>query len=286
MQRLFAQGLGERVGIGPSHTRGARTAGGDELILHPPLTTLFGLLGEGRGAGGAEFATRVGSEFGQSFGCAAGRFGVTAQTTRGRHFGAPRQADVEWSGVHEFFGCVAATVAGHVTGGNGYEVGETARGARTFFVEHLSDTHGAEQVDLDRAVERRVERDAGRRVDDDVARREGPTIVGGESESVGAHVTAHDADTRRDSCIELIAPFGAQSIERVVLHDLASHAFGGRGSFPVANEQHERAIGNRAEQSFDEGRTHETGCTGDADATAGQGGGDHDTVLAPLSTKW
>ncbi len=99
----------------------------------------------------------------QPFGLAAERFCVAPQPARGGNFRLPRQADVERAGADEFFGCVAAPVAGDVAGADGDEVRGDAE-----LLAQLDDAHGAEQVDLDRTVERRIERNGGSRVNDRV----------------------------------------------------------------------------------------------------------------------
>ena len=61
-QRLLAERLGERVGVGPADAGGAGSPGLDELVLHPALAELFGLRREGGRPGGAEFGAGVGAE--------------------------------------------------------------------------------------------------------------------------------------------------------------------------------------------------------------------------------
>ena len=115
---------------------------------------------------------------------------------------------------------------------------------------------------------------------------EGSSVLGREPESVGSHVTTHDRHATSDDGVELVAPFVAQAIERVVLQDLATHAFGSGSAATVANEQNQFALGYRAQQAFDESGPHEPGRAGDAESTAGQGVSDHEAVVAQFSTKW
>src|SRR6185503_15697476 len=100
-QRLLAERLGERVGIGPADARGAGPAGLDEPVAHPSLAQLLGLGGQRRRAGGAELGAGGRSELGELVGLAAGRLAVAAQATGGRDLGAPAQAEVERTGADE-----------------------------------------------------------------------------------------------------------------------------------------------------------------------------------------
>ncbi len=165
-ERLLAERLGERVGVRPADAGRPRPARLDQLVLDPPLADLFGLRRERRCAGGAEFGAGLGAELDEVGRLAARRIAVGAEAAAGGDLAAPVDADVERAVADEDLRCVAASVAGDVARRHGDEVGRDAE-----LVAQVGDARRAEQVDLDRRVERRIERDGRRRVDDDVARR-------------------------------------------------------------------------------------------------------------------
>ncbi len=182
-QRLLAERLRERVGVGPADAGGTGAAGLDQLVLDPAFAELLGLRGERRGAGGAEFGAGLGAELLEPFAGAARGVGVGAQAPAGGHLVAPVDADVERAVAHELLGCVAAAVAGDVARRHGDEVRGDADG-----VAEVGDARRPEQVDLDGRVERRVERDRCRRVDHGVARGEDRPIGVVQAEAVAGDV--------------------------------------------------------------------------------------------------
>src|SRR5690606_41956239 len=95
----------------------------------------------------------------------------------------------------------AAAVAGDVAGRHGDQVGRDAQ-----LGEGAGDPGGAEQVDLDRGVERRVERHGGRRVHDDVAARERGAALVVEAEPVGGDVAGDDGDAATDPSVGPVRP--------------------------------------------------------------------------------
>ena len=159
--------LGVGVGVGPAERRGPGPAGLDHAVLDPGLAALLGL-GRQRGrAGGAQLAAGLGPEAGRApRACGSRPRRRCAGPAGALDLGPPVDVDEERAVVHRLLGRRAPPVAGHVAGGHGDEVGGDAE-----VLQREGDAAGAEQVDLDRAVERRVEGDGGGRVDDDVARR-------------------------------------------------------------------------------------------------------------------
>ena len=259
-ERLLAECLGERVGVGPADTGGTGTTGLDQLVLDPALAELLGLRCESGRPGRTELGPGVGAELHETGRLAAGGVAVRAQATAGGDLAAPVDADVERTVADEDLGCVAAPVAGDVAGGHGDEVGRDPE-----FVAQVGDARGAEQVDLDRGVERRVERHRGGGVDDGVARRPDGTVGVVQAEPVTGDVTGHDDHAAGDRSVEVRSVRRTQSIEGVVLEDFLAGPFGGTRALPVADQQHHFAIGDGAEQSFHERGADETGRTGDGD---------------------
>ena len=94
-ERLLAERLGERVGVGPADAGGSGAAGFDELVLDPLLAELLGLRCERRCAGGAEFGAGLLAERFELFRGAARGVGVGAQPAARRDLVAPVDADVE-----------------------------------------------------------------------------------------------------------------------------------------------------------------------------------------------
>ena len=153
---MFAEGLGVRICVGPADAGGASASGFDQFVGAPFFAKVLGLGCQRRSARCAEFFACVGAETAQLIGLPACCFGVAAQAARCGHFFAPAETKVEWAFAHEFFGRIAATVACHVTGADGHQVGGHAE-----IVEGLGYTCRPEQVDLDGGVERGVERHGG-----------------------------------------------------------------------------------------------------------------------------
>ena len=165
---------------------------------------------------------------------------------------------------------LAATVAGDVAGRDGDEVGSDA-----VLVHHVEDAVGAEEVDLDRGVERVVERHGGSGVHDDVGARPDGAVLFGQTEAVGADISGDDGDALVAVGVELVAELAAQLVERVVLEDLALDATLHRATARRTDEQDESTVGNAAQQPLHERRAEEAGASGDGDAFPCEGLGDH-----------
>ena len=113
-------------------------------------------------------------------------------------------------------------------------------------------------------------------MDDGVARGEQVAAGGVEAESVAAHVAGDCGDAAGRHLGEaLLAQLGAQAVEGVVLEDLAGQALLDGGAAAGAHEQHELAVGDASEQTFEEVGAEEAGGAGDEEASAGEGVSDH-----------
>ena len=121
-QRLLAERLRERIGIGPADARRPGSPGFDELVLHPSVAQGLRLRGQRRCAGCAEFGPGLRTESLEVLPAPAGGVRVRAEASARRHFAAPVDADVERAVAHELLGGVAAPVAGDVTGRHGHQV--------------------------------------------------------------------------------------------------------------------------------------------------------------------
>jgi hypothetical protein len=102
-------------------------------------------------------------------------------------------------------------------------------GGDTQLLEREDDAAGAEQVDLDRGVEGRVEGHGGRRVRHDVAAREdgAPGLV--EAQPVPADVARDDGHPLVEQGVDGgTADVGPQRVEGVVAEDLPPGPLGGR----------------------------------------------------------
>ena len=134
-----------------------------------------------------------------------------------------------------------------------------------------------EEVDLDGRVEGRVERDGGRRVDHDVARGEDLPVVGRQAETVTTDIPADRHDALVGELPEAVTPvLLAEPVEGVVLQQLTLDTLGSGRPLAVADEQHEAAVGDAAEQALDECRADEAGGPGDGDAFSSKRLGDHE----------
>jgi len=173
----------------------------------------------------------------------------------------------------------AAAVAGHVAGRHRHEVRSHAE-----VLERGDDARRAEEVDLDGAVEGRVEGDGGGGVDDHGARRQDGAVRLVEAEAVGADVAGDHLDPPGHQFVDGLGPagLGAEAVEGVVADDLALHPLGGGGPATGPDQQDQLAAGYRAHEALHDGGAEEPGGAGDGDALAGQGVGDHD----PVFTMW
>jgi hypothetical protein len=242
------------------------------------VAALLGLGGQGRRPGCAELAAGLLAEPGQGLGLAALGLRVAAGPASPVDLAPPVGVDEERAGVHRLLGGGAPPVAGHVAGGHRDQVGPDAQ-----LVERAGDAAGAEQVDLDRGVEGRVEGHGGGRVDHDVTRGKDRPAVVVQAEAVRADVAGDDGDPAPDHLVERRrAHLPAQAVEGVVAEDLPAGPLGDRGPLAGADEQHELAARHRPQQPFDQRGAEEAGAAGDGDAAAVECLGDH----AHLSTIW
>ena len=203
---------------------------------------------------------RLLAELGELLGRAAGRFGVALEPPRSGDLGAPVEADVERSLADELLGGRPAPVAGDVARRDGDEVGCDAER-----LAQLGDPGRPQQVDLDRRRERRVERHRGGRVDDDVGGGEDRPIGVAQAEPVGADVAGDRRDAPIGHGLERLAARLAgvqlpQPVEGVVLEQLLLGANGRLRAPAVADQQDQLAVGDAAQQAFDECRADEPGC--------------------------
>jgi hypothetical protein len=209
-QGLLAECLGVRVGVGPAERRGARASGFDELIVHPALAELLGTRREQRDAGGAQLGPGVLVEAREHRRRPAACLDVGPGATGGVDLAPPVDVGCERLVREGQFGGLAPPVAGDVTRRDRDEVGGGSDVA-----ERLGDATRAEEVDLDGAVERRVERDRRRRVDDRVDPSQELEALVVETEQVATDVAGDDPDPPRREGVEVV-DLGPQAVEGVV----------------------------------------------------------------------
>ena len=99
------------------------------------------------------------------------------------------------------------------------------------------------------------------------------------------HVTGHDRDAAGADFVEVAAPCAAQPLEGVVAEDLPLDTAVHVGTAAWPHQQHQLAVGDRAQQPFDESSAQESSCTGDGDALSGQRVGDHDVLSSPIGAQ-
>ena len=107
-------------------------------------------------------------------------------------------------------------------------------------------------------------------MDEDVARRDRAPAVFVEAETVDRHVAGDGGHAARGHFVEgSAAELAAQPFECVVAQDLAGDPVSGA---PAASthDEHELAVGHRAQQSLDERGAEEARRTRDRDAFAGE----------------
>ncbi len=147
-ERLLAECLGVRVGIGPADARGSRSSGLHQLIAHPAFAELLGLAGQRGSACRSELGLGLLAHLAQMIRVTTRSFEVAAQPAGCSHLLAPVEPQVERAFADQLLGGRSATVTGDVAGADGHQVRCDAE-----VVERLGDAHRPEQVDLDRRVE-------------------------------------------------------------------------------------------------------------------------------------
>ncbi len=111
-------------------------------------------------------------------------------------------------------------------------------------------------------------------MDDDVGGAPQFAVGVVQPEPVAGDVAGDGSDATCDGVVEVVAVRLAQPVEGVVLQDLPLGAASGGRAAAVAHEEDEFAIGNAAQQPFDERGPDEPGRPGDRNALARQRGGD------------
>ena len=108
-------------------------------------------------------------------------------------------------------------------------------------------------------------------MNDDVAACENSATFVGESQTVAAHIASDCGDSPSSHFGEAVfTKLGAQPIERVVLQDFARNSLFNGGTSTRTNQQHDLAIGHRAQEPLKEIGAEETGGAGDEEPFAGQ----------------
>ena len=216
------------------------------MVVHPAGSELLGFGSQAWGACRSQLLVGLVAKAGEPLGGAAGRFGITPDTSGGLYLSAPVDIDEERTGVHGLLGGASPTAAGYIAGGDGHQMG-----CHTEVGQCLDDPDGTQQVDLDCLIERRVEAHCGGRVDDGVARGQcDPTFVV-QAEPVDGHVTSDRGHPARRHLGETVgAEFVSEGVEGVVAEDVA---FNPAGSTPAtgSNDEDQLAAGSRPQESFD-----------------------------------
>ena len=309
-EAAFAECLGEGVGIGETEACRPNPTRLGHLFADPLLPEALDPLGDGGGSGCAEGLDGVGLECLQALRGSAGLLGVLSGLEGIVGFGSPVDVNEERGVLHHLLWGVTAARSGDIAGGHGDEVGLFARRKATrggfgsgFGGDAECSGHpaGAEEVDLHGIVERRVEAHRGGGVHGDVDGAEEcePGVVKAEAvltdvafhceHSTVAHLVEGLA-VQTASCDGVLLERITESVEGVVLENVALHpVLGAAASWP--HQQHEFAIGNRAQEAFDERSAEKAGRAGDGDPLAGQVLPDHATylmitVLPLLSPNW
>jgi hypothetical protein len=144
-------------------------------------------------------------------------------------------------------------------------------GRNAEFVANGCNASWSKKVDFNRGIERGIKTHGCSGVDDGVATGKSGAACFIEAETIATDI----AGNRRDAsgshrCEFVFAEFGTQSVEGVVLQDFASHSlFNGRAPAGT-NQQHDLAIGHRAQKSLEKIGAQETGGAGDEQSFAGK----------------
>ena len=158
------------------------------------------------------------------------------------------------------------------------------------------DSAGPQEVDLDGVVEGRVETDGCGRVHGDVDRAQHPLPFIVETEAIGTDIAGDRGDPAGAHRGEVFArestggdgvgfECGAKPVEGVVAEDVPIDPVLCAAT-PGAHDQHQFAIGDGAEESFDECRAEKAGGARDRDPLAAEFLANHAPFLAHFSTNW
>ena len=97
-----------------------------------------------------------------------------------------------------------------------------------------------------------------------------------ESETIASDIAGHCGDAAGGHLGEpVLAELCAQSVEGVVLEDFAGEALLDGGASTGAHEQHELAVGDRAQESFEKVGAEEAGGAGHEQTLSGEGVSNH-----------
>ena len=271
----LAQGLGVRIGVGPPEGLGPGLADGDHLLLDPVLAQPLGPLGEQMEAGPAQLLAGRLVELLEPLGPPGLGLAVAPLATGGGHLVAPVDLHGERVGVEQLLPGLALVGAGHVRRRHRHEVDGAAPavGHGQFAGGHEGPGHPGrpQEVDLHGRVQGGVEADRGGRVDHHVAAGQGVEPGGVQTEPVGGHVAGHRAHPGVHLVVEPVAQLLTQAVEAVVLQDLLGRPLTGRGPPAGADQQDDPAVGDAAQDAFDQGGPQEPGGAGDEEAPARQG---------------
>ena len=257
-QGLLAECLGVGVHVWPAKARCTTAAGFHHLVVDPCFSTLFALGAEERDTRRAELLSSFLAEPLQHVRSSACCVEVGSGTPCCLNFGSPIDRDVERRLRKKLFVGLAAPVSCDVAGGHADEV--------RLDVGRLQDGEypvRSEQIDLDRRVERVVERNGGRAVNHDVGAAESSRVGFVETKAIDGHVAGDDAQLAACTVAELVAPLLAQSVEGVVAQNLAFDPPVDIASPRLPHEEDQVAIVDGAQQTLDERCTEEPCAPGD-----------------------
>jgi hypothetical protein len=269
-QSAFAERFRIGVGVRPAKPSGAGAAGRDHPVLHPVFSEPLRLVGQERGARGAELRASGLVKGGEAIGRPALSVGVGSRSPGGRDLGSPIRVRQPPARRDELLEGVAFVAAVDIGRRHGDEVGERAVMFRACLPDGLGDAARTEQVHLDGTVEGGVEADGCSRVDDDVAAGEHFPAGLVEVETVSPHVAGDRHEPPLDLGLEAFAELGPQAVEAVVAQDLPPCAVGRRQPLTRSHEYDDLAVGHTAQQALDEGGPKEAGCPSDGNSLPGE----------------
>ncbi|CAB4617089.1 unannotated protein [freshwater metagenome] len=157
-------------------------------------------------------------------------------------------------------------IASDITSGNGNEMGRNAE-----FVADSRNASRSKKIDFNRRIERRIETHGCSGVDDDVATGKNGAACIIEAEAIATDIACNRCDSTGGHFGESVfAKVVAQSVERVVLQNFARDPLFNSGASAGTNQQHDLAIGHRAQKSLKKIGAQETGGAGDEQPFAGK----------------
>jgi hypothetical protein len=269
------EGLGVRVGVGPSEGLGPGLADLDHVLLDPLLPKTLGSLGQEMQTGTTDLAARRLRKPGQALRGSGLGVGVPALAAGRGDLAPPVNVHAEGVAFQQLLTGLTLVGAGHVGSGHRDEMDRAGPaligGPTPSGHDRGRYPRRSQQIHLDGGVEWGVEADRGGGVDHHVAL--GQQLQAGlvDSQAVGGDVARHRRHSGRHLGVEVGAELAPQEVEAVVLQDLLGGPLHRRRTATRSDQEDHPAVRDAPEDPLHQRRAQESGRTGDEELLAGEG---------------